>query len=116
MAGQWLTAQCGHEAISYLQLYTALNVLIGKKYEALPSLKLKANEARGLFGHDEAANITLLLLSHLTRACKDPRDNIYGLLGLASPSVQAAIHIDYTKSPAECHRDAFLGICKTIIA
>jgi hypothetical protein len=42
------------------------------------------------------------------KACADPRDKIYGLLGIASPSFAANIRPDYSLSVMDVYKEAFL--------
>lgn len=57
---------------------------------------------RAIFRDDEYSQQTLIVLAGLfhNRQCADPRDTIYGLLGMASDCRDGTIHIepDYSKS------------------
>lgn len=53
--------------------------------------------------HVNAATRDLLSLLHISRNClsTDPRDKVYGLLGLVGERVQSLIKVDYTQSVEE---------------
>ena len=63
----------------------------------------------------ERLDIALIWFTHLD--CKDPRDKVYGLLGLVRPGDR--IHIDYKKEPSQIFWEVIratnlgLGICNT---
>ncbi|KAH6878208.1 heterokaryon incompatibility protein-domain-containing protein [Alternaria rosae] len=58
----------------------------------------------------------LLTMLHMTRNCSstDPRDKVYGLLGLVGEHVQSLVPIDYTQSVDEVmtHAAAAIIICR----
>lgn len=50
-----------------------------------------------------------VIQSYSKNACVDPRDKVYGLLGLVDPD-EYRIHVDYSKLPQEVLMDAVLAI------
>ncbi|KAK5652292.1 hypothetical protein OQA88_10640 [Cercophora sp. LCS_1] len=52
--------------------------------------------------------LSRLMLSTATRVCSDPRDKIYGILGIAPKRITRAIRPDYTLSVGDVYRTTFL--------
>ncbi|KAI1869732.1 uncharacterized protein JN550_005713 [Neoarthrinium moseri] len=50
-----------------------------------------------------------ILHSHHTRRCQDARDKIYGMASLAPPAVARSLRVDYSQTPGEVYRQAFLA-------
>jgi hypothetical protein len=44
-----------------------------------------------------------------SKGCADPRDKVYGLLGLTAPLFNASIKTDYSLSVEQVYKDAFLA-------
>jgi hypothetical protein len=55
--------------------------------------------------HGSENNLEKLLEDFQYARCKDPRDKIYGLLGLAHDCQDGSIEVDYTKSPFGLYTD-----------
>ncbi|KAJ4305640.1 hypothetical protein N0V90_001171 [Kalmusia sp. IMI 367209] len=50
-----------------------------------------------------------LIFRNVYRACADPRDKIYGILGLAHPTIAARITPNYSASVEDAYKDVFLS-------
>lgn len=58
------------------------------------------------FGHDEEG-LSYLIRQTTHRLCTDPRDKIYGLLGMVSDIERQCLRVDYTKPLKDVFVDAF---------
>ncbi|SPO04617.1 related to heterokaryon incompatibility protein [Cephalotrichum gorgonifer] len=102
--------QCGFDTVPWMQLRVALICLSNKVQ--LPSREL-FNRVR--YQQSFARNLRpvgmpdLLLLSQIN-LCANPRDKIYGILGLAPKKIAARIRPQYSLPTAEVYKDAFLVI------
>jgi hypothetical protein len=101
--------QCGHDQIAWPVLRRAVLCLHNK--EKLPSLMFRercrhiAYLTADAIGHPMS---TLLDLSR-SKGCADPRDKIYGLLGLTAPTFSRSLNTDYSRTVANVYKDAFLA-------
>ncbi|KAF2812494.1 uncharacterized protein BDZ99DRAFT_558523 [Mytilinidion resinicola] len=101
--------QCGHDQITWPILRKAILCLHNK--EKLPSLMFRercrhiAYLTADAIGHPMG---TLLDLGR-SKGCADPRDKIYGLLGLTAPSFNARLRTDYASPVEDVYKDAFLA-------
>lgn len=111
----------GEELIQLLPLLAmglALQYLDDNEIETLPSytksiiesigipLNLPLLDAKLHFSNPEARPIEFLLLLQPFRAfeCQDPRDKVYGLVGL-STQYEQTLAVDYSKEVSEIHKD-----------
>lgn len=102
--------QCGPHQITWQRFRRAILCLMWKRN--LPhSISLSKLPLLGTFCYYfEGVNFPILLLSVTHQDCFDPRDKVYGLLGLASSSLLAHIRPQYALSVASVYRDLFLGL------
>lgn len=55
---------------------------------------------------ERQAPLGRLLVNNRYKLCTDPRDKVYGLLGLTAPKIQEKLAVSYDKSTAEVYIDA----------
>ncbi|KAH7142747.1 heterokaryon incompatibility protein-domain-containing protein [Dactylonectria estremocensis] len=102
--------QCGPHQITWQRFRRAILCLMWKRNlpHSISSSKLPL---LGTFCyHFEVVNFPILLLSVTYQACSNPRDKVYGLLGLASSSLLAHIRPQYALPVASVYRGLFLGL------
>lgn len=88
--------QCGRDTISWVHVRKALLVL--RQKSSLLPLDIRDRlfpYARGLMAPPLASCEHLFLWAR-NQHCTDPRDKVYGILGLLDPRIVAKIEVDYT--------------------
>lgn len=74
------------------------------EYEVLRGLIIKLNSKR-LDHHGSQNKLEMLLIDFQYAQCRDPRDKVYGLLGLAHDCQDGSITADYTKPTYQLYSD-----------
>ena len=88
--------QCGRDTISWVSVRKALLVLRQKASILPPEIRGRLLPyARGLMAPPLASSEHLLLWTR-NQQCSDPKDRIYGILGLLDPRIVAKIEVDYS--------------------
>ncbi|GAB7335465.1 hypothetical protein MBLNU13_g07826t2 [Cladosporium sp. NU13] len=113
VANDYSVIQCGHKKMELYRFGAAvwcISSKVGAHRTSVPSdldiPLFRAGDAV-LRQFDEPFLITLL---HLNRKeCRDPRDKIYGALGLAPPRMADRITPDYNKEVEEVYTDAAIA-------
>ncbi|KAF2491615.1 HET-domain-containing protein [Lophium mytilinum] len=107
LANSLTRMQCGHKSISWSRLRRAVVCLWMKGgwpaqfHEALANLEPLTQPLQTIsFGR--------LLYSMTTQKCSDPRDRIYGLLGLTSSALASRIEPQYSLPVTTVYKEAFL--------
>jgi hypothetical protein len=100
--------QCGHDEVLWYHFRRALLCLRHKRQLPAPELHTALISMDALA--EKRAGIALLRLLRIMRSrqCSDPKDRIYGLLGLSSPSFASRTTSQYSLSVAEVYKNAFL--------
>ena len=80
----------------------------------LPKLRDAAFNIYRTLNIEKGASLSSLLFESLNRECTDPRDRVYGVLGIAPPEVAKIIKPDYgaASTALKVYRDAFLAHLK----
>jgi hypothetical protein len=103
--------QCGHTTIPVTAFTEAIYCLYSKTQ--LPTgLRRHLEQATGTIARLPRLCLTRLLYRASTfKGCEDPRDKIYGLLGLAPKRFAASVQVNYEKSntAADVYAMAFLN-------
>jgi hypothetical protein len=90
--------QCGHERVPVAPFTEAVYCLYSK-VTVPEGLRQRLEQATGTMARLPALCFTRLLSRASTfKACTDPRDNIYGLLGLAPYKFASLAKVDYGES------------------
>ncbi|KAF1831409.1 HET-domain-containing protein [Decorospora gaudefroyi] len=111
--------QCGYERVPVAPFTEAVYCLYSKA--TVPDgLRQRLEQATGTMARLPALCFTRLLYRAATfKACSDPRDKIYGLLGLAPHKFAAGVNVDYekTNTAPDVYAMAFLNhaqICQRL--
>jgi hypothetical protein len=101
--------QCGNDLIRWSVFWRAVLCLHNK--ERLPSTMFRERCRHIAFLSANAARQPMSIMLDLSgsKGCADPRDKVYGLLGLTAPSFNASIKTDYSLSVEQVYKDAFLA-------
>lgn len=107
-AGNRAIVQCGNHRFEWSIIRKAMLGLREKTFlrDELRSFLVSYKRA---LDTPLARNLPRLLLWARPRECADPRDKIYGILGLLSPSISRNIIPDYTAVTWHVYRDALLA-------
>lgn len=101
---------CGYETCSWYVLSTACTWLMWRSYYSAGYCRagtvFRASQMRYTSMAHDSMNLADLVYATSTAFCvSDPRDMIFGLLGLMSQSDIDAMVADYTLSPMQVYRD-----------
>ncbi len=87
---------CGRDCTVWRPLMRAIASLSNNS--AIPaSVRQLAEDRVGLTFRSRVIPVAMLLMMSRMRTCSDPRDKIYGVLGLARPAFRQAIRPDYSQ-------------------
>jgi len=109
LSSRYTVLQCGHDLIRWTVFWRAVLCLHNK--EKLPSIMFRERCRHIAFLKANAAKqpmSIILQLSH-SKGCANPRDKVYGLLGLTAPSFNVNIKADYSLSVEQVYKDALLA-------
>ncbi|KAF4996974.1 hypothetical protein FGRMN_4192 [Fusarium graminum] len=104
--------QCGSAIVSWPIFRRAVLCLQSKIRVPLERLRPRLMEVRNLSDYALELNLSRLVRRHRDRKCQNPRDKIYGLLSLLTPTFASQIQIDYKKKVSEVYKDAFIAHCR----
>ncbi|CAM1507511.1 Fc.00g071520.m01.CDS01 [Cosmosporella sp. VM-42] len=101
--------QCGDDIIPWNKFWLAIVCLYEK--DNLPSMKFGERCRHIAFlGHGAAEQpMSSLLDISRSKGCSDPRDKIYGLLGMMPEFFRSSIVVDYSLPVEAVYKDAFLA-------
>lgn len=100
--------QCGHDTVMWKDICGAIELLVDSEMPAGVSERYKAvSRVLVMRMMSPKANFLLLLRYSINFACSDPRDKIYGLLGLVHPRLASLIHPRYDLPVREVFMSAF---------
>jgi hypothetical protein len=94
------------EASDHWILSGVQSALASRKSASLDTIRGYAQTARQLEGEEINSYLARLLSCTQHSLCTDPRDKVYGLLGIAEPEALEAIGIDYEISVLEVYTKA----------
>lgn len=101
---------CGHDFVLWSRFRRGLIAIGDKRNLPLPELQAKRNLIRSLGRPLTGKPIHALLNICHTRKCSDPRDKIYGILGLAPPGL--TLRPNYSASVAEVYREVRMNLIR----
>ena len=108
LANSCAIIKCGHETVLWSHFRRAARCLLAKTH--LPSVQLREllssyyDMMRDLQGRPLSS---LISVTHL-RECSDPRDKVYGILGISPPAFSMNIRPQYSLSVSAVYQEAFL--------
>ncbi|KAL8365197.1 hypothetical protein RB595_004145 [Gaeumannomyces hyphopodioides] len=108
LAGRRAVIQAGPDAIPLSLFRRAVKCLRGKDRLPLPELRPKLQAAQQMTDDQAGLPFCAVLDMGYGRGCIDPRDRVYGLLGMAPPRLAAKIRPQYSKAVADVMRETAL--------
>lgn len=110
VANHFTIVQCGHAQVTRLTFHCALALMIGASrppttgYLPCKSCLVKAEE---IVIADTMLSFLETLLALTKKQCRDPRDKVYGALGITGRTL-ASLRPDYNAPVADVYKSAFL--------
>ena len=100
--------QCGHNRIRWTVFRRAVLCLHNK--ERLPSVNFRERCRHIAYLAADATQQPMSVMLDLSRSkgCADPRDKVYGLLGLTAPLFNTSVKPDYSLPVEQVYKDAFI--------
>ncbi|KAF2434344.1 hypothetical protein EJ08DRAFT_657550 [Tothia fuscella] len=92
----------------YWALSGVQSAIASLKFHSLSQVRLYVHAARSLSPQSVSSYLVHLLSYARYSLCTDPRDKVYGLLGIAEPDALSTITIDYSKSVQEVYTRAIM--------
>lgn len=108
LANPRATMHCGYDQIPWSQFRRALNCLAEKENLPLPELRYRLDRIRSLGRYLVGQPLQILLNDCQTRLCSDPRDKVYGLLGLAPANAVEKIKPKYSSPVSQVYMETSL--------
>lgn len=99
--------QCGRDTIDWKPFYLAIRCLHNK--DTTPSRHFRERCRHIAFLETEGQSLGNLLDTAKSKGCSDPRDKIFGLLGITPAYLRAGVTVDYRRSPEHVYKEAFLA-------
>jgi hypothetical protein len=112
LASSMSTVQCGLDIISWSHLRVAIICLSNKVQLPLQELYHRVRLLQELARNLRSASISSLLFIAQSGLCSNPRDKVYGILGLAPERVVSRIRPQYSLAPEVVYRDTFLALMR----
>lgn len=100
--------QCGLDTVPWASLRKSMFALVDREGAPTELRLLFSNYTDGVTGNKDHIFKSLLSWAR-SRDCTDPRDRVYGILGLAPQSVTDKLQPNYSVSAAEVYRDTLLA-------
>jgi hypothetical protein len=101
--------QCGHESILWSLFRRAVVCIASKKDIAHPQYREQFLFLR-YFAYDRRRTPFSHMIAYIwRRKCSDPRDKIYGVLGMAPPKFAHKIRPEYSQSVSAVYKDVALA-------
>ncbi|KAL8282637.1 hypothetical protein RB600_005876 [Gaeumannomyces tritici] len=108
LAGRRAVVQAGPDTIPLSLFRRAVKCLRGKDRLPLPELRPKLQAAQQMTDDQTGLTFCAVLDMGHGRGHTDPRDRVYGLLGMAPPRLAAKIRPQYSKAVADVMRETTL--------
>ena len=101
--------QCGSDSIAWRNFW--ISVLCLNNKDSLPSMRFRERCRHIAFLNYEDSGESLANILDISRSkgCVNPRDKIYGLLGITPTSFSSKIVVDYLRPVEEVYKEAFLA-------
>lgn len=111
LASKRSIVQCGLDSIGWPLFQRAVLCL---RYQGnLPRhVSSRLSKLVGLLSSARNCDFLRLLVKAQARLCSEPRDKVYGILGLTPPRMRSLIHPTYTEPVTFVYKDAFLALMK----
>ncbi|KAL6707898.1 hypothetical protein ACN47E_003572 [Coniothyrium glycines] len=104
--------QCGSDTISWRSFWLAVLCLHNKA--TLPSMQFRERCRHIVFLKNDYTNnpMTNIFDVNRSKGCADPRDKIYGLLGIAPAYFRSNVVVDYSLPVEDVYKETFLAHLK----
>jgi len=108
-----IVMQCGKIVFDWALLSDIAFARASKRMPSLVSSQLSLEVMRA--ARDAGQSLTLFKALRLCRqlSCTNPRDRVYGMLGIASDEAKTHIKVEYTRSVEDIYTDAALAVLLT---
>ncbi|KAH8891270.1 HET-domain-containing protein [Thozetella sp. PMI_491] len=109
LGGLKTVIQCGNDTITWGDFWVAILCLYNKRYMHSVTFRERCRHIIFLKHNGSAHSITNILDVSRGKGCVNPRDKIYGLLGITPAYFSSGIVVDYKRSVEEVYREAFFA-------
>ncbi|KFA52244.1 hypothetical protein S40293_00623 [Stachybotrys chartarum IBT 40293] len=110
LGGPRTVLQCGFDIASWRDVSLAVNCLHSRDQSPLVTIDFRERCRHISFSKlDHAGFTTQMLDLSRSKGCADPRDKIYGLLGMTTTTFRSRITVDYLMPVEEVYRQTFLA-------
>ncbi|PHH91920.1 hypothetical protein CDD83_9787 [Cordyceps sp. RAO-2017] len=109
LGGSQTILQCGKDEISWYEFWKAILCLHNKDVSPSNVFRERCRHIAFL-RHDSSSHPFCNILDvSRSKGCADPRDKIYGLLGLTPTYFSSHVNVDYTRSAESVYKEAFFA-------
>lgn len=108
LANSRAIVQCGHDQMPWTGFRRAVLCIHAKTHLPSPQFRDQFTLLRSLVQNRLRDSLSLLLRSARSQKCSEPKDKVYGLLGIAPPILASRIRPQYSLSVAAVYKDIFL--------
>lgn len=112
LSNQYALVCCGLDEMPWDRFRSALIGLAWKQKTKLPELRRRLTKVSSLAQVWNGRPLQTLFKLCEDRQCSDPRDKIYGLLGLAPPALAKMITPNYLAPVADVYRDVVIALLR----
>lgn len=112
LSNQHALVCCGLDEMPWDRFRSALIGLAWKQKTKLPELRRRLTKVSSLAQVWNGRPLQTLFKLCEDRQCSDPRDKIYGLLGLAPPALAKMITPNYLAPVADVYRDVVIALLR----
>ena len=101
--------QCGFDEVRWTVFWRAILCIHNKN--KLPDIvfRERCRHISFLTADTEVFPMSMLLDLSRSKGCAEPRDKVYGLLGLTAPQFNASVQADYSLPVEKVYKDTFLA-------
>jgi hypothetical protein len=113
LGGHAALLQCGPHTIHWNDFWLAILCLHNK--DTSPSRLFREQCRHIIFLKYEDQPVSNLMDVAKSKGCADPRDKVYGLLGITPAYLKSQVTVDYRKPVKDVYREAFMAhLCSTL--
>jgi hypothetical protein len=109
LGGRNALLQCGNDMISWRDFWLAIICLHNKDRTASMWFRERSRHIVFLKHDVSTHSLSNILAVCRSKGCADPKDKIYGILGMTPTSFSTRIRVDYLRPAEDVYKDAFLA-------
>lgn len=109
LANRRAIIQCGSEQLEWTEFQRDVLYLYGRNHLPSPYFRHLVDNARRLTAAMDTDDVDMLLNGGAIISCSEPRDKVYGILGMTDPQFSRKIRPQYSLPKSEVYRDAVLA-------